>query len=84
MLAGFFMAAPRNSRMHDLERAARQSLIDTCIAMNASGLSLGKSGNASLRWGDGLLISPTGTGSYPRSVRAIVCSNTTIRSRVGQ
>ena len=61
MLAGVFMAAPRNSRMHDLERAARQSLIDTCIAMNASGLSLGKSGNASLRWGDGLLISPTGT-----------------------
>ena len=28
--------------------------------MNASGLSLGKSGNASLRWGNGLLITPTG------------------------
>lgn len=46
--------------MQDHERAARQSLIDTCCAMNASGLSLGKSGNASLRWGDGLLITPTG------------------------
>lgn len=46
--------------MLDHERAARQSLIDTCCAMNASGLSLGKSGNASLRWGDGLLITPTG------------------------
>lgn len=46
--------------MHDHERAARQSLIDHCCAMNASGLSLNKSGNASLRWGDGLLITPTG------------------------
>lgn len=46
--------------MHDHERAARQSLIDHCRAMNDSGLSLNKSGNASLRWGDGLLITPTG------------------------
>lgn len=46
--------------MQDHERAARQSLIDHCRAMNASGLSLHKSGNASLRWGDGLLITPTG------------------------
>ncbi len=46
--------------MHDHERAARQSLIDHCRAMNASGLSLNKSGNASLRWGSGLLITPTG------------------------
>lgn len=46
--------------MHDHERAARQSLIDHCRAMNASGLSLNKSGNASLRWGEGLLITPTG------------------------
>lgn len=51
--------------MHDHERAARQSLIDHCRAMNASGLSLNKSGNASLRWGDGLLITPTGR-SYDR------------------
>ena len=46
--------------MQDHERAARQSLIDHCRAMNDSGLSLNKSGNASLRWGDGLLITPTG------------------------
>ncbi len=51
--------------MHDHERAARQSLIDHCRAMNASGLSLNKSGNASLRWGEGLLITPTGR-SYDR------------------
>ena len=46
--------------MHDHERTARQSLIDHCRAMNASGLSLNRSGNASVRWGDGLLITPTG------------------------
>ncbi|WP_374248866.1 class II aldolase/adducin family protein [Thermomonas sp.] len=51
--------------LHDHERAARQSLIDHCRAMNASGLSLNKSGNASLRWRDGLLITPTGR-SYDR------------------
>jgi L-fuculose-phosphate aldolase len=46
--------------MQDHERAARQSLIDLCRKMNASGLSHGKSGNACLRWGDGLLITPSG------------------------
>jgi len=46
--------------MHDAERAARQSLIDHCLAINASGLSVGKSGNASVRCGDGLLITPSG------------------------
>jgi L-fuculose-phosphate aldolase len=46
--------------MQDHELSARQSLIDHCCAMNRSGLSLGKSGNASLRWGQGLLITPTG------------------------
>ena len=46
--------------MLDHERSARQSLIDTCCAMSAGGLSVGTSGNASLRWGTGLLITPTG------------------------
>lgn len=46
--------------MHESERAARQSLVDHCRAMSASGLSFNKSGNASVRWGEGLLITPTG------------------------
>lgn len=46
--------------MLDQELSARQSLIDHCCAMNRSGLSLGKSGNASLRWGNGFLITPSG------------------------
>lgn len=46
--------------MHPTEFAARQSLVAHCRAMNASGLSFNKSGNASLRWGEGLLVTPTG------------------------
>lgn len=39
---------------------ASQSLIDVCLQLNNSGLNHGNSGNASVRWGDGLLITPTG------------------------
>jgi len=42
------------------ECRARQSLIDACRAMNASGLNQGTAGNLSLRWKDGLLITPSG------------------------
>lgn len=42
------------------ERRLRQAVIDTCLAMNASGLNQGKSGNVSVRWRDGLLLTPTG------------------------
>ncbi len=42
------------------ECRARQSLIDACRAMNASGLNQGTAGNISLRWKDGLLITPSG------------------------
>jgi len=38
----------------------RQQLIDTAIAMNASGLNQGTSGNLSIRCDDGFLITPTG------------------------
>lgn len=38
----------------------RQLLIDTAIAMNRSGINHGKSGNLSVRHGDGLLITPSG------------------------
>ena len=38
----------------------RQQLIETAIAMNASGLNQGTSGNLSVRCGDGFLITPSG------------------------
>ncbi len=65
MPSRYALRMPNLHVMHDHERAARQSLIDHCRAMNASGLSLNKSGNASIRWRDGLLITPTGR-SYDR------------------
>lgn len=39
---------------------ARQSVIDTALAMSGSGLSPGRSGNVSVRFGDEVLITPTG------------------------
>jgi len=38
----------------------RRQLIETAIAMNASGLNQGTSGNLSVRCGDGFLITPSG------------------------
>ncbi len=46
--------------MNAEEKRARQSLIDICLRLNARGLNHGCSGNASLRWGEGMLITPTG------------------------
>jgi len=38
----------------------RRQLIDTAIAMNASGLNQGTSGNLSVRCGEGFLVTPSG------------------------
>ena len=42
------------------EKAAREAVIATALAMSRSGLSPGRSGNVSCRFGDGMLITPTG------------------------
>jgi ribulose-5-phosphate 4-epimerase/fuculose-1-phosphate aldolase len=39
---------------------ARRAVIETALAMSRSGLSPGRSGNVSCRWGGGMLITPTG------------------------
>ena len=41
------------------EREFRQSLIRVCLEANRSGINQGTSGNASVRWGDGMLITPS-------------------------
>jgi L-fuculose-phosphate aldolase len=41
------------------DRKKRQSIIDACLRMNASGINQGTSGNISLRHGEGMLITPT-------------------------
>jgi L-fuculose-phosphate aldolase len=42
------------------ERALRESLIATALAMDRAGFGVAKSGNVSCRWRDGMLITPTG------------------------
>lgn len=42
------------------ETAARRAVIDTALEMSRSGLSPGRSGNVSCRWGEGMLVTPTG------------------------
>lgn len=42
------------------ELKARRTVIETALAMSRSRLSPGRSGNVSCRWGDGMLITPTG------------------------
>lgn len=42
------------------ESQLRQQLIDYAQQLNSSGLSVGKSGNLSVRYGQGLLITPSG------------------------
>lgn len=42
------------------ELAIRQSIIEHCRRMNASGLNQGTSGNISVRFGDRMLITPSG------------------------
>ncbi len=42
------------------ETAARRAIIQTTLEMSGSGLSPGRSGNVSQRWGEGMLITPSG------------------------
>ncbi len=42
------------------EQTVREQIVETARAMNRSGLNQGTSGNLSVRFGDGLLITPSG------------------------
>jgi L-fuculose-phosphate aldolase len=42
------------------EQSLRKQVVATALAMSRSGLSPGRSGNVSVRFGDGMLITPTG------------------------
>jgi len=53
----------------------RQQLIDTAVAMNASGLNQGASGNLSARYEDGFLITPSGMDYAGLSADDIVWMN---------
>lgn len=57
--------------MNELE--ARQSIIDHCRRMNASGINQGTSGNISLRFGDRMLITPSAV-SYDAMTPEMIAS----------
>ena len=43
------------------EKKLRDHMIETCLKMNAHGINQGTSGNLSVRYGDGFLITPSST-----------------------
>ncbi|MGI9321678.1 MAG: L-fuculose-phosphate aldolase [Thiogranum sp.] len=55
-----------------MSRELRQQLIDTALQMNHSGINQGTSGNLSGRYGEGLLVTPSGMPYSELSVEDIV------------
>lgn len=55
------------------EIALRQSIIDACREMNATGLNQGTSGNISVRYHDRMLITPSAT-PYDRLAPEMICA----------
>ena len=58
--------------MDDAEFALRKEIVATCRAMNDAGINQGMSGNVSVRWGEGLLISPSSVDYSIMSAKDIV------------
>jgi L-fuculose-phosphate aldolase len=54
------------------EFSVRQSIIESCRSMNALGINQGTSGNISVRWKDGLLVTPSGVPYHHMSADDIV------------
>lgn len=50
----------RSKSKRPSEKSLRKAVLDTALAMSASGLSPGRSGNVSCRFDDGMLITPSG------------------------
>ena len=46
--------------MDKSEKKLREQMIETCIQMNEDGINQGSSGNISVRWKEGMLITPAG------------------------
>ena len=58
--------------MDTSEKSLRREIIDTCLRMNREGINQGTSGNVSARWGDGMLITPSGIAYEALEERDIV------------
>jgi L-fuculose-phosphate aldolase len=57
------------------EESLRQAIIDACLRMNRGGINEGTAGNISVRWQDGLLITPSGIPYDEMTVDDIVFMN---------
>ncbi|WP_374546573.1 class II aldolase/adducin family protein [Rhodoblastus sp.] len=53
-------AEKKNGAKSKAERAAREAIVAACRAMNAQHFNQGAAGNISARFGDGMLITPSG------------------------
>jgi L-fuculose-phosphate aldolase len=54
------------------EAGTRQAMIDACLKMNHTGINQGTAGNLSVRWKNGLLITPSGVPYDEMTVDDIV------------
>jgi L-fuculose-phosphate aldolase len=59
--------------MNTMDTTLRRELIETALAMNASGLNQGRIGNLSVRVDDGMLITPSGMEYESLVEEDIVC-----------
>jgi L-fuculose-phosphate aldolase len=66
------------------ETAARRAVLDAAQAMSRTGLSPGRSGNVSMRWRDGLLITPSGMAYADMTAADIVAVDPEGRAEAGQ
>ncbi len=57
------------------EADARQSLISACLEMTRTGINQGTAGNISVRWKNGLLITPSGLPYIDMTIDDIVFMN---------
>jgi len=78
--------SPRKPKTRETgaERAAREEVIATALAMSGRGLSPGRSGNVSRRWRDGMLITPSGMpydGIGPDDIAFVRGDGTSTKSR---
>jgi L-fuculose-phosphate aldolase len=57
------------------EEAVRQAIIGACLGMNHNGINQGTAGNISVRWENGLLITPSGLPYDEMKIDDIVFMN---------
>ena len=57
------------------EEAVRQAIIGACLGMNTNGINQGTAGNISVRWENGLLITPSGLPYDEMKIDDIVFMN---------